>query len=200
MNMGSKRPIGWNFSRNARLWRFYWHGWIEKTRSRGSTCIVCHQVLRHPSEDGTSSIGKHMEAQVHMAKLNESRESEVTKLTGSIINGTALAILKRWGSRGITIVSSQSKFMFDIWILFILTKVTDKIRQTSSEELSNCRVSRRHLESLPDVSRCLGSYSMERCQTCSYEHHIMHYDAIWCYHPPAHWATFAEGNTHRQWI
>jgi len=61
-------------------------------------CIVCHQVLRHPSEHGTSSMGKHLLAKAHIAKLNELTGSAVTELTSSTVDETALAILKRQGS------------------------------------------------------------------------------------------------------
>ena len=114
MNVGSKRPIAWKNSRHAPSWRFYLHCGIEETGSPGIICIVCHQVLRHPSEHGTSSMGKHLLAKAHIAKLNELTESEVTELTSSTVDETALAILKRQGSRGITIVSLQRKTIFDI--------------------------------------------------------------------------------------
>jgi len=114
MNNGSKQPIAWNNSRHAPSWRFYLHCGIEETGSPGIICIVCHQVLRHPSEHGTSSMGKHLLAKAHIAKLNELTQSEVTELTSSTVDETALAILKRKGSRGITIVSSQRKITFDI--------------------------------------------------------------------------------------
>jgi len=81
MNEGSKRPIAWNNSRHAPSWRFYLHCGIEETGSPGIICIVCHQVLRHPSEHGTSSMGKHLLAKAHIAKLNELTVSEVTELT-----------------------------------------------------------------------------------------------------------------------
>jgi hypothetical protein len=105
MNEGSKRPIAWNASRHAPSWRFYLHCRIEETGSPGIICIVCHQVLRHPSEHGTSSMGKHLLAKAHIAKLNELTDSEVTELTSTTVDETAFAILKRQGSRGITIVS-----------------------------------------------------------------------------------------------
>jgi hypothetical protein len=114
MNEGSKQPIAWNASRHAPSWRFYLHCGIEGTGSPGIICIVCHQVLRHPSEHGTSSMGKHLLAKAHIAKLNELTDSEVTELTSTMVDETALAILKRQGSRGITIVSLQRKFRFDI--------------------------------------------------------------------------------------
>ena len=114
MNVGSKRPIAWKNSRHAPTWRFYLHYGIEETGSPGIICIVCHQVLRHPSEHGTSSTGNHLHAKVHIVKLNELTESEVTELTSTTVDETALAILKRQGSRGITIVSLQRKFRFDI--------------------------------------------------------------------------------------
>ena len=114
MNVGSKRPRAWTNSRHAPSWRFYLHCGIEETGSPGIICIVCHQVLRHPSEHGTSSMGKHLLAKAHIAKLNELTESEVTELTSTTVDETALAILKRQGSRGITIVSLQRKTIFDI--------------------------------------------------------------------------------------
>jgi len=98
MNVGSKWPIAWNNSRNVPSRRFYWHCAIEETGSPGIICIVCHQVLRHPSEHGTSSMGKHLLAKAHIAKLNKLTESEVTELTSSTLDETALAILKRQGS------------------------------------------------------------------------------------------------------
>jgi len=114
MNVGSKWPIAWNNSRHVPSWRFYWHCAIQETGSPGIICIVCHQVLRHPSEHGTSSMGKHLLAKAHIAKLNKLTESEVTELTSSTLDETALAILKRQGSRGITVVSLQRKMIFDI--------------------------------------------------------------------------------------
>jgi hypothetical protein len=59
-------------------------------------------------------MGKHLLAKAHIAKLNELTESEVTKLTSSTVDEPALAILKRQGSCGITIVSLQRKIIFDI--------------------------------------------------------------------------------------
>jgi hypothetical protein len=57
---------------------------------------------------------KHLLAKAHIPKLNELTESEVTELTSSTVDETVLAILKRHGSRGITIVSLQRKIIFDI--------------------------------------------------------------------------------------
>jgi hypothetical protein len=114
MNVGSKQTIAWNNSRLAPLWRFYLHCGIEETGCPGIICIICHQVLRHPSEHGTSSMGKHFLARAHIAKLNKLTLSEVTELTSVPVNETALAILKRKGRRGIPIVRSQTKFKFDI--------------------------------------------------------------------------------------
>jgi len=114
MNVGSKRPIAGRNSRHAPSWRFYLHWGIEETGSPGIICIVCHQVLRNPSEHGTSSIGKHLLAKAHIAKLNELTELEVTELTSSTVDETALDILKRQGSRGITIVSVPRKMILDI--------------------------------------------------------------------------------------
>jgi hypothetical protein len=114
MNVGSKRPIAWNNSRHAPSWRFYFQCELEETGSPGIISIVCHQVCRHPSEYGTSSMGKHLLAKAHMAKLNELTESDVTELTSLTVDETALAILKRQESHGITIVSLQRKIIYDI--------------------------------------------------------------------------------------
>jgi len=59
-------------------------------------------------------MGKDLLAKAHIAKLNKLTESEVTELTSTTVDETALAILKRQGSRGITIVSLQRKTIFDI--------------------------------------------------------------------------------------
>ena len=114
MNLGLPRPIAWNNSTHSPLWRFYLHCGIEETGSPDFICIFYHQVPHHPSEHGTSSIGKHLLAKAHIAKSNELPESEVTELTSATVNERAFAILKRQGSRGITIVSLQRKITFDI--------------------------------------------------------------------------------------
>ena len=56
---------------------------------------------------------KHLLAKAHIAMLNELTELEVSELTSSTVDETALAILRSQGSRGINIVSSQKKFIFD---------------------------------------------------------------------------------------
>jgi len=114
MNVGSKRPTAANDSRHASSWRFYVNWPIEKTGSPGTICIVCHQVLHHPSEHGTSSMSKHLLAKAHIGKIIKLTEAEITELTGSTVDGTASAILKRQGSLGILIVSSQRKFISNI--------------------------------------------------------------------------------------
>jgi uridylate kinase len=61
-------------------------------------------------------MGKHLLPKAQVAKLNELTESEVTELMSSTVDETALAILKRQGSRGITIVCSQKEFIFNIQV------------------------------------------------------------------------------------
>jgi hypothetical protein len=53
-NVGSMQPIALNNSRHALLWQFYLHCGIDETGSPGIICIICHQVLHHPLEHGTS--------------------------------------------------------------------------------------------------------------------------------------------------
>jgi hypothetical protein len=88
MNVGSKRSISWNNSRHAPLWRFYFHCGIEETGCPSIICIICHQVLCHPSEHGTSSMGKHLLAKAHIAKLSEITVSKITELTISTVDDT----------------------------------------------------------------------------------------------------------------
>ena len=113
MNMGSKRPIARNNSRHSSSQHFTLHCGMEKTGRLAIICIVSHQVLCHPSEHGTSSMGIHFLAKAHIAKLNELIESEGSELTSPTVDETAFALLKRQGSREITIVRSQMKFIFD---------------------------------------------------------------------------------------
>jgi len=126
INLDSKLSIGSNDSRYDPSWRFYLHCRIGVTGSPGIICIVCHQALRHPSEHGTSPMGKLLLANVDIAKLNELTESEVPELTMSMVDEITLAILKRQGSREITIVMSQLKLLFDIYTSAILTVIADK--------------------------------------------------------------------------
>jgi len=132
MNVGSKRSIAWKNSRHVPSWRFYLHCGIEETGRCGIICIVCHQVLRHPSEHGTSSMGRNLLANMHISKLNELTETEVIELTCSTVDEAALAILKRQRSHGITMVSSQEIFIGDIDFEALLTVLKDKTLQTSS--------------------------------------------------------------------
>jgi len=116
MNVGSKRPIGWNNSRHAPSWWFYLQCTIEETGNPGIICIVSHQVLLHLSEHGTSLTGNHLLPIAHIAKLKEVTESEVTELTSWTVDETALPILKRQGDRGLTLLSYQRKIIFDIQV------------------------------------------------------------------------------------
>jgi len=113
MNVGSKHPIAWNSSRHAPSWWFYLHCRIEETSSPAIISIVCHQVIRHPSDHWTSSMSEHRLPKAYIAKLNKLTESEDTELTSSPVDEVTLTIRKRPGSRGIRIESSQWKFTFD---------------------------------------------------------------------------------------
>ena len=61
-------------------------------------------------------MGKHLLSNAHIAKLNELTKSEIAELTSLMFDETALATLKRQGSRGITIVCSQSQITLDIQV------------------------------------------------------------------------------------
>jgi acetolactate synthase regulatory subunit len=75
-------------------------------------------------------MGKHLLVNAHIAKLNELKESEVSEFTKSTVTEIALAILKRQGSRAITIIMSQLKILFDIQMLAIFNVMADKTIQT----------------------------------------------------------------------
>jgi len=94
MNVGLMQPIAWNNSSHQPQWQFCLHCGLEVTCSPGIISIVCHQVLRHQSEHENSSMLKELLAKAHIAKSNESTESEVTELTSLTVDETALAILK----------------------------------------------------------------------------------------------------------
>jgi len=95
MNVGSKHSIAWNNSRHADSWWFNLHCGVDETGSTGIIRVICHQLLRYPSEHRTCLMRKHWLAKVHIANLNKSTELAVTELTNSMVKETALAILKR---------------------------------------------------------------------------------------------------------
>jgi len=95
MNVGSTHYIAWDNSRYAPSWHVYLHCGIEETGHPGIIWIICHQVLRYPSGHGTSSLVKHLLAISHIAMLNNLTEWEVTALSSSTVDETALAIVKR---------------------------------------------------------------------------------------------------------
>jgi hypothetical protein len=59
------------------------------TDSRSIICIACHLVLRNPSENATSSVGKHLLLKVDIAKLTELTESDVSEWTSTTVDETA---------------------------------------------------------------------------------------------------------------
>lgn len=114
MNDGSKQPYASNISRHAQSSRFYLHSGIVATGSPAFISIVCRDVLPHPFEHRTTSMGKHFFGKDQMWKLNELRETEVTELTSTTVYETAFAILKMQGYQVITMVSLQRKIRFAI--------------------------------------------------------------------------------------
>jgi hypothetical protein len=105
INVVSKRPLQRNNSRHSSSWRFYLHCGSVASGSPETISIICHQVLRHPTEHGTSSMGKDLLAKAYIAKWNKATESDVSELPSLTVNEKALAVLKRQGSRSIAIVS-----------------------------------------------------------------------------------------------
>jgi hypothetical protein len=119
INRGSKHCIADNTLEYAPSWRFYLYCAIEEPSSPDIQYTTCLQVLRLPSEHGTSSMGKHFLATGHIAKLNKLTDLEVSELTSSMADETACAILKRQGSHRIRSGSSQRKFTLDFHFQYI---------------------------------------------------------------------------------
>jgi len=116
MDVGLKWHNAWNGSRHVSSWQLYLHCGIDKSSSLGIICIVCHQVLHHPSEHETSTMGKHSLAKAHIAISNKLTGSEVTELTNSMADEPALAILMKHGTWECQILSWQRKFIFHIQV------------------------------------------------------------------------------------
>jgi hypothetical protein len=99
-------------------------------------------------------MGQHLLANPHIAKFNEQTESYVSLLTFNTIEETAVAMLKRPGSCGITIIRSQKKFIFHNSVLLIFPLLADTMLQNRTKELSAWRTSPRYLELRPHVRIC----------------------------------------------
>jgi hypothetical protein len=110
LDVASTPHIHCNNCKHASSWRFYLHCGLEETGSPGIKYIVCHQVLRHPSEHGTSTMVNDLLGKAHIATLNQLTESEVSELTSSTVNETAFAIPNKPSSYVISKISCQRKF------------------------------------------------------------------------------------------
>jgi hypothetical protein len=97
-DVGSQQPVAGNNLKRVSSSPFQLQGGIEETVSPGIICIICHQILPHPSEHGTSSMQKQLLPKSLIAKLNELPDSEVSELTYWMVNQPALLILKSQGS------------------------------------------------------------------------------------------------------
>ena len=112
MEVQTKHAIVWKNSRHASSWRFFRHCAIAENGCPGVICIVCHTVLTHPSENGTSTMGKHLLTKSHKAKLSELTVKEVDFLTGSAGDEQVLAALKKKGSQGVMVASHPCQKLF----------------------------------------------------------------------------------------
>jgi len=137
MDVASKCSVAWNNSGSGSSSWYYLHCGIEGSTIRDIICVVFHQVLRHPSEHGTSLMGKHFVGKAHIAKLNKSSQSTLTQLTSSMVDETDLDILKRKVSRGITMVSSRRIFLFDIQVNPYWSKWPTKCSKLTGKEIES---------------------------------------------------------------
>jgi len=200
MNVGSKRSLAWNSSRHVPLWRFYLHCGIEETSSPGIVYIVCHQVLRHPSEHGTRSMGKNLLAKAHITKLNKLRESEVSELTSSTGDETVFAILKRQRSWGITMLSSQRKFIFDIKVDPYRPKWQTKRCKLAAKDFEASNFHQYTCHRYLILRFVLSHIPSKIYRFSSYDSHIWHYESTLCFLAPPRLATFAGRNMHWPWM
>jgi hypothetical protein len=113
MNVETKTTIVWSGSRHAAAWRFYKHCAKTENGCPGIICIVCNTVLVHPSENGTSTMAKHLQSKTHKAELNKLTESDVSLLTDTAGDEQALAVLKKKGSQGVMVASSSHQTQAD---------------------------------------------------------------------------------------
>jgi hypothetical protein len=104
---GSKHTIGGSNYRHTPLWHFYFKCITVEVSIPCILWIICHQVLRYPSEYVIGIMGKDSIAKVQIGYLHKLTDSNVTHFTSSIVKEIALATLQRKGSRGIVIVSWQ---------------------------------------------------------------------------------------------
>lgn len=114
MIVSSKCSIDCNNSRPVPWWRFYLHWGFEENSRPGIICIVCHPVVPYLSENGSSSMGRHLLANAHIAKSNKLWQSEVTEFTSTTLNETALTVKKRQESGRSAIGSWKWRFILNI--------------------------------------------------------------------------------------
>ena len=107
MYVETKTTIVWSGFQHAAAWRFYKYCTKTDNGCPCVICIVCHTVLVHPSENGTSTMVKHLQSKIHKAELNKLTESDVSLLAGTAGDKQALAVLKKKGSQGVMVASSS---------------------------------------------------------------------------------------------
>jgi hypothetical protein len=71
MNVDSKLSIASNNYPYGSWWRSYMHSSVQKPGNPGIICIVCLQVISHPSEDDPSFMVNQLLANSHIGKSNK---------------------------------------------------------------------------------------------------------------------------------
>jgi triosephosphate isomerase len=62
-------------------------------------------VLANPSENRTTTMGKQLATKVHKAELTILTESDITVLTGAVVDQQDLEIFKNKGIEGVMVAS-----------------------------------------------------------------------------------------------
>jgi hypothetical protein len=73
-------------------------------------------MFRHPSEHWAGSTGKYLVGKSSLHNIKRTNRGKIDEIAWLTVDATALAILKRQGCRGITVVSGQKKFLFEIHV------------------------------------------------------------------------------------
>lgn len=121
MNTTTKKPVNWNGRKSSPAWRFYKQCGIISDGTPAIICIVCHQILAHPSQVGASGMSKHLTSRVHIAKKNQLTDEDINETGLSVATDEkVLDILKKKGSHGTLMVSKTTSIIFTQSVDFLL--------------------------------------------------------------------------------
>jgi hypothetical protein len=98
--------------KHVQSWSFYQQCAALDNGKAGILCLVCGVLLSHPTINGTASMNKHVKSKAHMAKINAMAADDPASVVSLSADKHALAVLKKKGSDGVLIVSSNLTLHF----------------------------------------------------------------------------------------